>query len=38
MPSEQVRTQLMSMMSVLNKLLDTIHTDRLARKIALQVT
>merc|ERR1712002_371251 len=29
MPSEQVRTQLMSMMSVLNKSLDTIHPDRL---------
>ena len=30
MPSEQVRTQLMSMMFVLNKSLDTIHPDRLA--------
>merc|ERR1711962_973271 len=29
MPSEQVRTQLMSMMSVLNKSLDTIHPDRM---------
>merc|ERR1711962_1013928 len=29
MPSEQVWTQLMSMMSVLNKSLDTIHPDRM---------
>merc|ERR1711962_1056416 len=29
MPSEQGRTQLMSMMSVLNKSLDTIHPDRM---------
>merc|ERR1719370_1809519 len=29
MPSEQVRTQLISMMSVLNKSLDTIHPDRM---------
>ena len=28
MPSEQVRTQLMSMMSVLDKSLATIHPDR----------
>ena len=34
MPSEQVRTQLMSMMFVLNKSLDTIHPDRLAIETA----